>query len=86
MHYGSFELSTESPDIALSRFRFRKGSRFAYLYDLGGLRECQKVWGNQAASCSASTDLSPAFSPGYHCSNFPRSVPSRVRVRACSMR
>ena len=51
-----------------------------------GLGECQKVWGNQAASCSASTDLSPAFSPGYHCSNFPRSVPSRVRVRACSMR
>ena len=35
VHYGSFELSTESPDIALSRFRFRKGSRFAYLYDMG---------------------------------------------------
>ena len=34
-HYGSFELSTESPDTALSRFRFREGGRFAYLYDMG---------------------------------------------------
>ena len=31
VHYGSFELSTESPDIPLSRFRFREGGRFAYL-------------------------------------------------------
>ena len=35
VHYGSFELSAESPDIALSRFRFRERSRFAYLYDMG---------------------------------------------------
>ena len=35
VHYGSFELSTESPDTALSRFRFREGGRFAYLYDMG---------------------------------------------------
>ena len=34
-HYGSLELSTESPDIALSRFRLRSRSRFAYLYDMG---------------------------------------------------
>ena len=46
----------------------------------------QKVWGNQAARGSVSPELSPAFSPGYHCSNFPLSVSSRVRVRACSMR
>ena len=31
----------------------------------------QKVWGNQAARRSVSPELSPAFSPGYHCSNFP---------------
>ena len=42
VHYGSFELSTESPDIALSRFRFRKGSRFAYLYDLGDYGSAKK--------------------------------------------
>ena len=48
--------------------------------------KCQKVWGNQAARGSASTDLSPVFSPGYHCSNFPRKVPSRARARGCSMR
>jgi hypothetical protein len=35
VHYGSFELSTESPDIPLSRFRFRERGRFAYLYDMG---------------------------------------------------
>ena len=35
VHYGSFELSTESPDIALSCFRFREGGCFAYLYDMG---------------------------------------------------
>ena len=42
----------------------------------------KKVWGNQAAHGSASTRMSPVLSPGYHCSNFPLSVPSRVRVRA----
>ena len=32
-------------------------------------RECQKVGGNQAASCSAfSAAASLFFSPGYHCS------------------
>ena len=35
MHYGSVELSTESPDMPLSRFRFRERDRFAYLYDMG---------------------------------------------------
>ena len=35
VHYGSFELSTKSPDIALSRFRFRECGRFAYFYDMG---------------------------------------------------
>ena len=35
VHYGSFQLSAESPDIPLSRFRFRKGRRFTYLYDMG---------------------------------------------------
>ena len=35
VHYGSFESSTESPDIPFSRFRFRKRRRFAYLYDMG---------------------------------------------------
>ena len=39
VHYGSVELSTESPDIALSRFRFRERDRFAYLYDMGDFWE-----------------------------------------------
>ena len=49
-------------------------------------RKHQKVGGNQAVSGSASADLSASFSPVYHCSNFPLSVRSRVRVRVCSMR
>ena len=32
---GSFELDAESPDTPLSRFKFREGDRFAYLYDMG---------------------------------------------------
>ena len=35
VHYGSFELSAENPDIALSCFRFRERGRFPYLYDMG---------------------------------------------------
>jgi len=35
VHYGSFELDAESPDTPLSRFKFREGDRFAYLYDMG---------------------------------------------------
>ena len=35
VHYGSFELSTQSPDIAFSQFRFRANDRFAHLYDMG---------------------------------------------------
>ena len=35
VHYGAFELDSEGPDIALSRFRFRERDRFAYLYDMG---------------------------------------------------
>ena len=48
-------------------------------------KEVPKVWGKQAAHGSASTDLAPAFSriPPL---GLPRSVPSRVRVRTCSMR
>ena len=49
-------------------------------------RKYQKLGGNQAASCSSLPVSSPVFSPGHHCSNFPLSVPSRARVRACSMR
>lgn len=45
----------------------------------------QKLGGNQAASCSALPAVSSFFSPGYHCSNFSRSAPSRARVRVCSM-
>ena len=43
------------------------------------------MWGNQAAHGSASTALAPAFSriPPLE---LPRRVPSRVRVRTCSMR
>ena len=43
------------------------------------------MWGNQAAHGSASTDLAPAFSR-IPLLELPRSVPSRVRVRTCSMR
>ena len=43
----------------------------------------RKVWGNQAAHGSASTDLAPAFSR-IPLLELPRSVPSRVRVRTCS--
>jgi DNA invertase Pin-like site-specific DNA recombinase len=46
------------------------------------LGEYEKVWGNQAAFRSSHLVLIP----GYHCSNFWRRVPSRVRVRVCSMR
>ena len=37
VHYGSFDLVTESADTLLSRFqfRFRAKDRFAYLYDMG---------------------------------------------------
>ncbi len=43
------------------------------------------MWGNQTAHGSASTDLAPAFSR-IPLLELPRSVPSRVRVRTCSMR
>ena len=35
VHYGAIELDSETPDIALSRFRFRDRDRFSYLYDMG---------------------------------------------------
>ena len=35
VHYGSVELHVQTPDIPLSRLRFREGDRFAYLYDMG---------------------------------------------------
>lgn len=34
VRYGSSELSTSSPDVALETFRLRSGSRFVYEYDL----------------------------------------------------
>ena len=33
--YTSFELSGESPDVALAQFRFRKNAKFIYRYDMG---------------------------------------------------
>ena len=51
-----------------------------------GMGSIKKCGANQAASGSASADLPAFFSPGYHCSNFSLSVPSRVRVRVWSMR
>ena len=53
-----------------------------YLYETG---KHQKVWGNQAAHGSTSADLAPAFSR-IPLLELLRSVPSRVRVRTCSMR
>ena len=50
-----------------------------------GIGKHQKVWGNQAAHGSTSTDLAPAFSR-IPLLELLRSVPSRVRVRTCSMR
>ena len=35
VRYGSVELHVESPDTPISRFRFREGDRFPYLYDMG---------------------------------------------------
>ena len=43
VHDGSFELSTQSPGIALSRFRFRESGRFAYLYDMGDYWEHEVI-------------------------------------------
>ena len=51
--------------------------------DLGSTKKCGAI---RQHAVQFHPELSPAFSPGYHCSNFPLSVPSRVRVRACSMR
>ena len=55
------------------------------IFDVGnyyfGCGKHQKLGGNQAASCSAFPAVSSFFSPGYHCSNFPLSVPSSARVR-----
>ena len=85
---------SSAPDCAVLAFRLRSG----HLIFLGAepfvqfrlptpprYGKHQKVWGNQAAHGSASTDPAPAFSriPPLE---LPRSVPSRVRVRTCSMR
>jgi hypothetical protein len=35
VQYGSFDLCVQSPDVALASFRFRKGARFTYAYDMG---------------------------------------------------
>jgi hypothetical protein len=35
VQYGSFDLCVQSPDVALAGFRFRKGARFTYAYDMG---------------------------------------------------
>jgi hypothetical protein len=34
VHYGSWEVAAESPDVTLAALRFRKGARFIYEYDL----------------------------------------------------
>lgn len=49
---------------------------------LGDVGEHLKAWGNYAAHLVWLL----SFIPGYHCSNLSRNVPSRVRVRVCSMR
>jgi hypothetical protein len=33
--YGSFQLSAESPDATMESFRFRKNTKFTYVYDMG---------------------------------------------------
>jgi Plasmid pRiA4b ORF-3-like protein len=33
--YGSFELCLSSPERTLAGFRFRKGAKFSYIYDMG---------------------------------------------------
>ncbi len=43
VHDGSFELSTQSPDIALSRFQYRESDRFAYLDDMGDYWEHEVI-------------------------------------------
>ena len=35
VQYGSFDLCVQSPDVTLASFRFRKGARFTYAYDMG---------------------------------------------------
>ena len=35
VEYGSVALCAQSPDVALAGFRFRKGARFTYAYDMG---------------------------------------------------
>ena len=35
VHYGSCDLCISSPRVALEHFRFRKGSKFTYEYDMG---------------------------------------------------
>jgi len=35
VHYGSFDLCVSSPDRTLTSFRFRKGAKFIYEYDMG---------------------------------------------------
>ena len=35
VQYGSFELLAENPNILLSKFDFRMGDRFSYVYDMG---------------------------------------------------
>ncbi|TQM90406.1 hypothetical protein BD293_3786 [Roseinatronobacter monicus] len=49
---------------------------------LAVIGEYRKVWGNHA-TIAISDD---GFSPGYHCSNLVRRVPSKALVRVCSMR
>lgn len=37
VHYGSFELGVSSPRVPLDAFRFRKGAKFTYDYDMTAL-------------------------------------------------
>ena len=37
VHYGSYHLGASSPQESIEHFRFRKGSKFIYKYDMGDL-------------------------------------------------
>ena len=45
VRYGSIDLHAEIPDTPLSRFGFREGDRFAYLYDMGD------YWDHEVRMC-----------------------------------
>ena len=60
VHDASFELATQSPDIALSRFRFREDGRFAYPYDMGDYWEHEVIVLDKGDDRHGATGLSVA--------------------------